>query len=88
MLDNKKSSDGVNIKILGTCCSNCNLLEQNTREALRQLGREDEVEKVSEIQDILSYGIMNTPALVVGKKIVVSGIVPSVEEIKKKLKNF
>lgn len=75
----------MNIKILGTGCSNCKLLEQNTREALKQLGREAEIEKVTEIQDIMSYGIMSTPALVLDGIVLVVGMVPSVNEIKEKI---
>jgi small redox-active disulfide protein 2 len=75
----------MNIKILGTGCPNCLRLEQNTREALKQLGKEAAVEKVTEIADIMSYGIMSTPALVVDEAVLVVGMVPSVEELKNKL---
>ena len=78
----------MNIKILGTGCPNCLRLEQNTREALKQLGKEAAVEKVTEIADIMSYGIMSTPALVVDEAVLVVGMVPSVEELKNKLANL
>jgi len=72
----------MNIKILGTGCPNCKRLEENTKQALEELKSEVSVEKVTEIQDIMSYGVMGTPALVVDEKVVVSGRVPDVSEIK------
>ena len=78
----------MKIKILGIGCPSCQLLEQNTKEALKQLGKKAEVEKVTEIQDIMSYGIMSTPALVVDETVLVAGMVPSVEELKEKLANL
>ena len=55
----------MKIKILGSGCPNCKKLEKNTREAVNELGIEAEIEKVTEIQEIMSYGVMSTPALVV-----------------------
>jgi small redox-active disulfide protein 2 len=72
----------MKIKILGTGCPNCQKLEQNTKEALKELKIEAEVEKVTDIQDIVSYGVMGTPALVVDEELKVSGRIPDVEEIK------
>ncbi len=78
----------MKIKILGTGCPNCQLLEQNTKEALKQLNKDAEVEKVTEIQDIMSYGILSTPALVVDEVVLIAGMVPSVNDIKEKLNNI
>ena len=78
----------MKIKILGTGCPNCLRLEENTREALKQLGKEAAVEKVTEIADIMSYGIMSTPALVVDEVVLLAGMVPSVEELKNRLANL
>jgi small redox-active disulfide protein 2 len=72
----------MNIKILGTGCPNCRRLEANTKQALSELKMEAGVEKVTEIQDIMSYGVMGTPALVVNEKVEVTGRIPDVEEIK------
>ena len=72
----------MTIKILGTGCSNCQKLEANTTQALEELKFEATVEKITEIQDIMSYGVMGTPALVVDEKVEVSGRIPDVEEIK------
>lgn len=72
----------MNIKILGTGCPNCQKLEANTRQALEELKKEAKIEKVTEIQDIMSYGVMGTPALVIDEKVEVSGRIPDVSEIK------
>lgn len=73
------------IKILGTGCSKCKKLEENVKEAVKELGIEATVEKVQDIKDIMTYGVMNTPALVVDEQVKVMGRVPSVEDIKKYL---
>lgn len=72
----------MNIKILGTGCPNCQKLEANTKQALEELKMEANIEKVTEIQDILSYGVMGMPALVVDEKVEVSGKIPDISEIK------
>lgn len=73
------------IKILGTGCANCKKLEENTRKAVEELGLDASVEKVTEIKDIMKYGVMKTPALVVDEKVKIMGRVPSSDEIKKYL---
>lgn len=73
------------IKILGTGCPNCKRLEVNTIEALKQLDRNAEVVKVTDIKEIMGYGVMSLPALVAGEKVLIYGAVPSVEDIKKLL---
>lgn len=75
----------MEIKILGSNCSRCKKLEENTRKAVKELGIDANIEKVSEYKDIVSYGVMNTPALVVNDEVKFSGMVPSPEEIKKYL---
>lgn len=73
------------IKILGTGCSNCKRLEGNTKKAVEELGLDATIQKVTDIKDIMKYGIMKTPALVVDEKVEVFGRVPAAEEIKKYL---
>ncbi|MGF7401167.1 thioredoxin family protein [Thermoanaerobacterium thermosaccharolyticum] len=73
------------IKILGSGCANCKKLEANAREAVKELGIEATIEKVQNFKDIMAYGVMKTPALVVDEKVKVMGRVPSVEDIKKYL---
>lgn len=73
------------IKILGSGCANCKKLEANAKQAVEELGIEAEVVKVTDFKDILAYGVMKTPGLVVDEKVKVMGRVPSAEEIKKLL---
>ncbi len=73
------------IKVLGTGCSNCKKLEENTKKAVAELGIEATIVKVQDYKDILAYGVMKTPALVVDEKVKIMGRVPSSEEIKKYL---
>lgn len=70
------------IKVLGTGCSNCKRLEANAREAVSELGIAAEVVKVENIQDIMAYGVMKTPALVVNEEVKIMGRVASVADIK------
>ena len=73
----------MNIKILGTGCSKCKTLEKLTREVVDQNGIEATITKVEDIVEIMKYGIMSTPALVVDEKVEIKGRVPSIDEIKK-----
>ncbi|MFH1239941.1 MAG: thioredoxin family protein [Candidatus Diapherotrites archaeon] len=73
----------MNIKVLGTGCSKCKQLEENTRKALEETGKKAEIEKVTDMNKIIEAGVMTTPALSVDGKIVCSGTIPSSEEIKK-----
>ncbi|MDD3486999.1 MAG: thioredoxin family protein [Candidatus Moranbacteria bacterium] len=72
----------MEIKILGTGCPNCKKLEANTKRALDELKKEADVEKVTEIQDIIGYGVMGTPALIIDGEVKVYGRVASAREIK------
>ncbi|HYE83974.1 MAG TPA: thioredoxin family protein [Clostridia bacterium] len=74
------------IKVLGPGCANCKKLEANAKEAVKELGIEAAVEKVENFKDILAYGVMKTPALVVDEQVKVMGRIATVEEIKKLLK--
>lgn len=71
------------IKILGSGCKNCVTLKQNTEEALKELGIKAEIEKVTDFKDIVGYGVMSTPALVVDEKVVSFGKVLKPKEIVK-----
>jgi len=72
----------MKIQILGTGCAKCNALTQATEKAAQTLGLQYELQKVTDLRQIMSFGVMTTPALVVDGKIKVNGRVPSVEEIK------
>ncbi|MCU0301151.1 MAG: thioredoxin family protein [Candidatus Nanopelagicales bacterium] len=69
------------IKILGPGCKNCANLEKATRQAVGDLGLEATIEKVTDYGQIASYGVMKTPGLVVDEQVLVSGRVPSADEI-------
>lgn len=73
------------IKVLGSGCANCKKLEENVRQAVGELRIDAEIEKVTDFKDILSYGVMKTPALVVDGQVKVMGRVISAEEVKKYL---
>lgn len=70
------------IKVLGTGCAKCNELEKNVKDALAQMGRTDTLEKVADVTEIIRYGVMRTPALVLGSRIVSVGRTLTVEEVK------
>jgi small redox-active disulfide protein 2 len=74
------------VKVLGSGCKNCKRLEQNVVEALKNLGLEAEVIKVTDFKDITAYDILATPALVVDEKVVLSAQVASVEKLEELLK--
>ncbi|MFW5794190.1 MAG: thioredoxin family protein [Bacillota bacterium] len=76
----------MNIKVLGSGCSNCKRLEKNVVEALKKLDKEASIEKVTDIKDIMSYNVLGTPALVVDGKVLFSGQVPNVAKLEELLK--
>lgn len=76
------------IKILGPGCTNCVNLERVTREAVAELGIDAEFEKVTDYADIMSYGIMSTPGLVVDDKVVLSGRVPTAAKVRELLESL
>ena len=69
------------IKVLGSGCMNCQKLEALAKRATEQLGLDAEIVKVTEYPEIMAYGVMSTPALVVDEKLVLAGRVPSYEEV-------
>lgn len=71
----------LSIKILGSGCANCARLEANARDAMATLGLDAQIEKVTDVGEIASYGIMRTPGLVVDEQVLVSGRVPDATEI-------
>lgn len=71
------------IKILGSGCAKCKKLELNTKKAVDSLGIEATIEKVEDIETIMAYGVMNTPALVIDEEVKSTGHLLSPKEIKK-----
>ena len=80
---NKKGESNVKkILVLGTGCPKCKLLTANAETAVKTLGIEATVEKVEKIADIMKFGVMMTPALVVDGQVKSAGKVLSAEEIR------
>lgn len=75
----------MEIKVLGTGCSKCVQLEENVRTAVNELGIDANIEKVTDIKEIIAYGVMQTPALVVDGEVKVAGKVLKPDKIKKYL---
>ena len=72
----------MKIQILGTGCPKCKKLAETADAVAQELGLDYELEKVTDINDIMQMGVMMTPALAVDGQVKVSGKVPSAEEIK------
>jgi small redox-active disulfide protein 2 len=71
------------LQVLGPGCPRCKKLAENTEAAAKALGIEYQIEKVTDIAQIIGFGVMMTPALVVDGEVKLVGKVPSAEEIKK-----
>ncbi|MCT7406722.1 thioredoxin family protein [Aliarcobacter cryaerophilus] len=71
----------MKIEILGTGCTKCKALEEATKKAVAQIGGFHEVKKVEDIVEIMNYGVMSTPALVVDGVVKSAGKLLSIDEI-------
>jgi small redox-active disulfide protein 2 len=71
----------MEIKVLGTGCQKCKTLEKITREVVREMGISADISKEEDIVNIMNYGILHTPALVIDGRVMFSGRVPSSKEI-------
>jgi small redox-active disulfide protein 2 len=71
----------MDIKVLGSGCRNCMLLEHRTQDALDSLGQTATIAKVTDFAAIAGYGVMQTPALVVDGRVVVTGQVPTARRL-------
>lgn len=74
-------SAGATVKILGSGCKKCNELEANTKAAMEQLGVDASIEHVTDFALIAAYGVMTTPALVIGESVVSAGKVLKKDEV-------
>jgi small redox-active disulfide protein 2 len=70
-----------NVKVLGTGCANCKTTLKLVEEVAREKGVEIQLEKVEELKDIMSYGVMSTPGVVVDGKVVHAGGIPARDKI-------
>jgi len=77
----------MEIKVLGTGCAKCKSLEKVTRKAVDELNIDATVTKVEDIQKIMEYSVMRTPALVIDETVVLTGQLPKVAELKELLTN-
>lgn len=71
----------MKIEVFGTGCPKCNMLEANVKKALKDLGVEAELSKVTDIEQMVDRGLMTTPALAIDGEVVVAGRVASVAEL-------
>lgn len=76
------------IKVLGSGCANCKKLHALAEEAVRELGIPAEIVKVEGMKEIVSYGVLKTPALVVDEKVKIMGRVPGYQEVVQVLKEM
>ena len=74
-----------NLKVLGPGCAKCDELMEKAENAVKELGLSCQVEKITDIVKITNFGVLMTPALVIDGEVVLSGRVPSVDDIKKLL---
>jgi small redox-active disulfide protein 2 len=72
---------GMEIKILGPGCKNCEKLAEEAKQAARDAAVEADLEKVTDMKKIMGYGVMSTPGLVINGKVKSYGRIPSVKEI-------
>jgi len=77
----------MEIKVLGTGCARCKSLEKLTSKAVEELNLDATVVKVEDIQKIMEYAVMRTPALVINEKVVLSGQVPKINDLKELITN-
>jgi small redox-active disulfide protein 2 len=75
----------IRIEVLGPGCANCERLYRNTERAVKELGLDCELEKITDLKVIMGYRIMSTPGLVIDGVVKLSGRVPSVEQLKEML---
>ena len=71
----------LTIKVLGSGCSNCHKVEDLAKQAVAQLAVDAQVEMVTDVKEIMRYGVMNTPGLVINDKVVSSGRVPALSQM-------
>lgn len=71
----------LKIQVLGSGCANCHKVEALAKQAVSQLGLEAQVEMVTDVREIMRYGVMNTPGLVIDGRVVSTGRIPALSQI-------
>jgi small redox-active disulfide protein 2 len=77
----------MNIKILGPGCARCQQLEKTTKEVVKELGIDAEIEEVKDINKIMEYPILTTPGLVINEELVCAGRMPTKAELTQLIAN-
>jgi small redox-active disulfide protein 2 len=72
----------LNILVLGSGCRNCHTVEERAQQAVKELGIQANVQLVTDMPTMMRYGVMHTPAIVIDDKVVSSGRVPAISQIK------
>ncbi len=78
----------MDIKVIGAGCPDCDKLKASTEEALKQLGINAEIQRVSSLKEIVLLGVMTAPSLLVDGKLLISGQAASTAEVKKQLEKL
>jgi len=78
----------LQIQVLGSGCPTCKKLFELTKQAVKELGLEIEVEYITDIQKIVEMGVMSSPVLAINGEPVLTGFVPNIEKIKEVIKKF
>ena len=78
----------LQIQVLGSGCPTCKKLFELTKQAVKELGLEIEVEYITDIQKIVEMGVMSSPVLAINGEPVFTGFVPNIEKIKEVIKKF
>lgn len=79
----ENSKEIKNIKVLGTGCKSCHLLYENVKQVILELGISIEVEYITDMEKIVEYNVLSTPALIINDEVISTGRLLKVEEIKK-----
>ncbi len=78
----------MDIKVIGAGCPDCDKLKASTEEALKQLGLNETIQRISSLKDIVLLGVMTAPSLMVDGKLIISGQAASTEEVRKQLEKL
>ena len=78
----------MDVKVIGAGCPDCDKLKASTEAALKELGIDAEIQRISSLKDIVLLGIMTAPSLLVDGKLLISGQAASKEEVKKQLEKL
>lgn len=78
----------MDVKVIGAGCPDCDKLKASTEEALKELGINAEIQRITALKDIVLLGVMTAPSLLVDGKLIISGQAASKEEVKKQLEKL